>query len=43
MMESTISIRMILSVKMPADTKIVHVSGTVGKDQVVDELIKFYT
>ena len=43
MMESTISIRMILSVKMPADTKIVHVSRTVGKDQVVDELILSFT
>ena len=42
-MESTISIRMILSVKIPADTKIVHVSGTVGKDQVVDELILSFT
>ena len=29
--------------KMPADTKIVHVSRTVGKDQVVDELILSFT
>ena len=42
-MESTISIRMILSVKMPADTKIIHVSRTIGKDQVVDELILSFT
>ena len=29
--------------KMPADTKIVRVSRTVGKDQVVDELILSFT
>src|SRR5918996_1526207 len=29
--------------KMPADTKIVHVSRTVGKDHVVDELILSFT
>jgi len=29
--------------KMPADTNIVHVSRTVGKDQVVDELIVSFT
>jgi carboxymethylenebutenolidase len=29
--------------KMPDDTKIVHVSRTVGKDQVVDELIISFT
>jgi carboxymethylenebutenolidase len=29
--------------KMPADTKIVHVSRTIGKDQVVDELILSFT
>jgi len=29
--------------KMPADTKIQHISRTVGKDQVVDELILRFT
>ena len=29
--------------KMPEDTKVVHVSRTVGKDQVVDELILSFT
>lgn len=29
--------------KMPADTKIVRISRTVGKDQVVDELILSFT
>jgi carboxymethylenebutenolidase len=29
--------------KMPADTKVVRVSRTVGKDQVVDELILSFT
>ena len=29
--------------KMPDDTKIVHLSRTVGKDQVVDELILKFT
>jgi carboxymethylenebutenolidase len=29
--------------KMPADTKIQHISSTVGKDQFVDELILRFT
>ena len=29
--------------KMPDDTKLVHISRTVGKDQVVDELILSFT
>ena len=29
--------------KMPNDTKIVCISGTVGKDQVVDELVLSFT
>jgi carboxymethylenebutenolidase len=29
--------------KMPVDTKITHISRTVGKDQVVDELILSFT
>jgi carboxymethylenebutenolidase len=28
---------------MPDDTKLVHISRTVGKDQVVDELILSFT
>jgi carboxymethylenebutenolidase len=29
--------------KMPADTKILRISRTIGKDQVVDELILSFT
>ena len=43
MLMCIILIRIILSVRCPKDVKITRISRTIGKNQVVDELILSYT